>query len=230
MLDLIQLGCIRWPTASRGATTPPGAGSRRGRTVVGSWRRRTSCSWTRATAARRSPRSPRPRGWPWRRSTPPSATSARCCTARGTSRSAATSRTCISSTGPRCAPCSPNPTSRPDSRGSPPSTRRSCDGRPGCAWPCRAPPVPTRRLRHSWRRSTTRGSRRWGCTLGPPRRPAGWPSPEEECRDVLFATTDGSLWHNLVERRGWSDERYAAWLGRLWVAMLVDPTDEPADA
>jgi len=48
--------------------------------------------------------------------------------------------------------------------------------------------------------------------------------PEESCRDVLFATTDGSLWHNLVERRGWSDERYAAWLGRLWGAVLIDPT------
>jgi AcrR family transcriptional regulator len=47
--------------------------------------------------------------------------------------------------------------------------------------------------------------------------------PEEECRDVLFATTDGSLWHNLVERRGWSDERYAAWLGRFWLATLIDP-------
>jgi AcrR family transcriptional regulator len=45
--------------------------------------------------------------------------------------------------------------------------------------------------------------------------------PEEECRDVLFATTDGTLWHTLVERRGWSDERYAAWLGRLWVSALV---------
>src|SRR5882757_898544 len=45
---------------------------------------------------------------------------------------------------------------------------------------------------------------------------------EEECRDVLFATTDGSLWHNVVDRRGWSDERYATWLGRLWLAMLVD--------
>jgi AcrR family transcriptional regulator len=53
--------------------------------------------------------------------------------------------------------------------------------------------------------------------------------PEEECRDVLFATTDGSLWHTFVERRGWSDQRYAAWLGRLWVAMLVDPTDTPAE-
>ena len=51
--------------------------------------------------------------------------------------------------------------------------------------------------------------------------------PEEECRDVLFAMTDGSLWHNLVERRGWSDERYAAWLGRFWLATLVDsPTEQ----
>jgi AcrR family transcriptional regulator len=47
---------------------------------------------------------------------------------------------------------------------------------------------------------------------------------EEECRDVLLVTTDGSLWHNLVERRAWSDERYAAWLGRVWLAMLVDPS------
>lgn len=48
---------------------------------------------------------------------------------------------------------------------------------------------------------------------------------EEECRDILFATTDGSLWLNLVGRRGWTDARYAAWLARLWVAMLVDPAD-----
>jgi AcrR family transcriptional regulator len=45
--------------------------------------------------------------------------------------------------------------------------------------------------------------------------------PVEECREVLFATTDGALWGNLVEGQGWSSERYAAWLGRLWVAMLV---------
>lgn len=50
---------------------------------------------------------------------------------------------------------------------------------------------------------------------------------EEECRDVLFATTDGSLWHNLVQRQGWPDERYAAWLAHLWQAMLLDPTAEP---
>ncbi|QKV80962.1 TetR/AcrR family transcriptional regulator [Amycolatopsis sp. Hca4] len=44
---------------------------------------------------------------------------------------------------------------------------------------------------------------------------------EEECRDVLWSTTDGTLWHRLVEGRGWSGERYAAWLGRLWVAALL---------
>jgi AcrR family transcriptional regulator len=49
--------------------------------------------------------------------------------------------------------------------------------------------------------------------------------PEEECRDILFATTDGSLWNNLVERRDWSDERYAAWLGHLWSVLLVAPAD-----
>jgi AcrR family transcriptional regulator len=52
--------------------------------------------------------------------------------------------------------------------------------------------------------------------------------PEETCRDVLFATTDGSLWLTLVHRRGWSDEHYAAWLGRLWTATLVD-APEPQD-
>lgn len=46
---------------------------------------------------------------------------------------------------------------------------------------------------------------------------------EEECRDVLFATTDGSLWHTLVQQQGWSDERYAGWLGRMWRALLVEP-------
>ena len=54
--------------------------------------------------------------------------------------------------------------------------------------------------------------------------------PEKECRDVLFATTDGSLWHNLVEQRGWPDEQYVAWLGRLWMALLVAPTHAPARA
>jgi len=44
---------------------------------------------------------------------------------------------------------------------------------------------------------------------------------EEECRDVMWATTDGTLWHQLVIQQGWSDARFATWLGRMWVTLLV---------
>ena len=47
---------------------------------------------------------------------------------------------------------------------------------------------------------------------------------EEECRDVLWSTTDGTLWHRLVVERGWTDDRYATWLGRMWVSVLVAAT------
>ncbi len=46
---------------------------------------------------------------------------------------------------------------------------------------------------------------------------------EQECRDLVWATTDGLLWHRLVQVRGWTDEQYADWLGRMWVATLVGP-------
>ncbi len=46
---------------------------------------------------------------------------------------------------------------------------------------------------------------------------------EQECRDLLFATMDGALWHRLVQERGWSDDRFGEWLGGLWVAQLVRP-------
>ncbi|MFC0542214.1 TetR/AcrR family transcriptional regulator [Kutzneria chonburiensis] len=46
---------------------------------------------------------------------------------------------------------------------------------------------------------------------------------EEECRDVLFAMTDGTLWRTLVVRQGWSDDRYATWLGTLWATTLAAP-------
>ncbi len=46
---------------------------------------------------------------------------------------------------------------------------------------------------------------------------------EEECRDVIWATTDGMLWHRLVRQRGWSDDDFAAWLGRVWIRTLVRP-------
>jgi AcrR family transcriptional regulator len=45
--------------------------------------------------------------------------------------------------------------------------------------------------------------------------------PSHECRDVLFAMTDGTLWRTLVEGQGWSDDRYATWLGTLWVRTLT---------
>jgi AcrR family transcriptional regulator len=44
---------------------------------------------------------------------------------------------------------------------------------------------------------------------------------EDECRDVLWGTLDGVLWHRLVAQQGWSDERFAAWLGKLWISALV---------
>jgi AcrR family transcriptional regulator len=48
---------------------------------------------------------------------------------------------------------------------------------------------------------------------------------QAECRDVLFATMDGTLWRRLVVERGWSDERYADWLGSLWIGQLVSSGD-----
>jgi hypothetical protein len=46
---------------------------------------------------------------------------------------------------------------------------------------------------------------------------------EEECRDVVWSMTDGMLWHRLVNERGWTNERFAEWLGRVWVERLVKP-------
>lgn len=50
---------------------------------------------------------------------------------------------------------------------------------------------------------------------------------EQACRDLVWATTDGLLWHRLVHLRGWTDEQYADWLGRMWVAALVKPGSKP---
>ncbi|MBV9486160.1 MAG: TetR family transcriptional regulator [Frankiaceae bacterium] len=44
---------------------------------------------------------------------------------------------------------------------------------------------------------------------------------EEECRDVIWAFTEGAMWHQMVNERGWSDDRFAEWLGTIWVRMLV---------
>ncbi len=44
---------------------------------------------------------------------------------------------------------------------------------------------------------------------------------EDECRDVIWSMTDGMLWHRLVNERGWTSDRFAAWLGAMWVDLLV---------
>ncbi|MDT0169719.1 helix-turn-helix domain-containing protein [Pseudarthrobacter sp. BRE9] len=44
---------------------------------------------------------------------------------------------------------------------------------------------------------------------------------EEECRDVMYATMDGTLWAQLVGQRGWSDERFSDWLAATWIGALV---------
>jgi AcrR family transcriptional regulator len=44
---------------------------------------------------------------------------------------------------------------------------------------------------------------------------------EEQCRDVVWATTDGALWQRLVTERGWSDQQFEQWLAQLWTSTLV---------
>jgi AcrR family transcriptional regulator len=46
---------------------------------------------------------------------------------------------------------------------------------------------------------------------------------EEVCRDIVWSMTDGTLWHRLVNERGWTDEEFADWLARTWVATIVTP-------
>lgn len=44
---------------------------------------------------------------------------------------------------------------------------------------------------------------------------------EEECRDLLWAFTDGGLYHRLVVERGWTIGRYIEWVAAAWIATLV---------
>jgi AcrR family transcriptional regulator len=44
---------------------------------------------------------------------------------------------------------------------------------------------------------------------------------EAQCRDVVWASTDGVLWQRLVIERGWSDEQFQDWLARMWISTLV---------
>lgn len=44
---------------------------------------------------------------------------------------------------------------------------------------------------------------------------------EEECRDIVWAMTDGTLWHRFVVERGWTDDQFADWLASGWTATMV---------
>jgi AcrR family transcriptional regulator len=44
---------------------------------------------------------------------------------------------------------------------------------------------------------------------------------EQECRDIIWASTDGVLWQRLVNERGWSDEQFQDWLAKMWISSLV---------
>ena len=44
---------------------------------------------------------------------------------------------------------------------------------------------------------------------------------EEECRDVIWSMSDGTLWYRFVIERGWDGDRFSEWLGRTWVYLLV---------
>jgi AcrR family transcriptional regulator len=46
---------------------------------------------------------------------------------------------------------------------------------------------------------------------------------EEQCRDIVWAMTDGTLWHRFVVERGWTDDQFAEWLATAWIATLVSP-------
>jgi AcrR family transcriptional regulator len=48
---------------------------------------------------------------------------------------------------------------------------------------------------------------------------------QEEARDVLWSTNPGDLWRLLVQERGWSNDRFAIWLGNLWKRMLLESND-----
>jgi AcrR family transcriptional regulator len=48
---------------------------------------------------------------------------------------------------------------------------------------------------------------------------------EEDCRDIVWSTTDGTSWQLLVNERGWTPERYRDWLAQVWTSTLV--ADKP---
>jgi hypothetical protein len=86
---------------------------------------------------------------------------------------------------------------------------------------CTARPPANRTRQRCWPSLTSGDWTRLRSTREKQSPPGQLAVSEDECRDVLWATLDGALWHQLVAERGWSDERFAAWLSRLWVTTLV---------
>ncbi len=52
-------------------------------------------------------------------------------------------------------------------------------------------------------------------------RPVNSPCRRRSAATSIWSMTDGMLWHRLVNERGWTNERFAEWLGRMWVDLLV---------
>ncbi len=48
----------------------------------------------------------------------------------------------------------------------------------------------------------------------------------DEAADVIWATNAPELYVLLVEERGWSPEKFEAWLARAWITLLLRD-DEP---
>jgi AcrR family transcriptional regulator len=44
---------------------------------------------------------------------------------------------------------------------------------------------------------------------------------EAQCRDYMWAMTDGALWHRLVRERGWSEDEFVDCLASMWTSVLV---------
>ena len=102
------------------------------------------------------------------------------------------------------------------------SSSRQCSGAsPRCCACCRAPPRANRPPPRCWPSGTSGDSTRHAKYAEAAAATGQLAVSEDECRDVLAATMDGTLWQRLVAERGWSDERFAAWLGKLWTSAMV---------
>ena len=102
-----------------------------------------------------------------------------------------------------------------------PSIRRCLGVSPRCCSCCKARSPASRTQLRCWLSLTSFDWTLPRSTRGRRLPPASWRSARTSAATCLWATLDGALWHQLVAERGWSDERFAAWLGQLWISALV---------